>query len=357
MKKVLMIAPALEKGGMERQLSLFLKSFDRSSLKVTLALFRNNIAYEIPNDIEVIDLKKKGKIDFAFLIRLMKLFKNKKYDLINSKISGVNEYLMLYSRFIKLPPVVMEIRNSGEYQKPYYRKMKWLSTNSNKSWKIICNSSKALDEVKAQFPEKNVIWIKNGIDSNLFQNYGKSKKKLFKIAFVGRIDPDKNIETLLKGIGLLGDKLKSLISLEIIGNPVQQTYLESLQGLSLSLNLKEIVSFHYTKNDIWNYYNEIDMLILPSHFEGTPNVLLEAMSCELICLISKGANSDNFLSNKFVFETLDPNDLAKKINNLMELSEEEKIKIGAANRKFVVENYSLEKMTKDLTSYLTANSL
>ena len=53
---MLIIAPSLSRGGMERQLSLFLGHYDRSKLEVTLALFEEAIGYEIPNDVEVINL-------------------------------------------------------------------------------------------------------------------------------------------------------------------------------------------------------------------------------------------------------------------------------------------------------------
>ena len=75
-----MIAPSLSKGGMERQLSYFLNNYDRNKIKVTLALLRNNVDYEIPSDIDVVFLKYK-KRNTGFYFRLLKLLSNKKYDI------------------------------------------------------------------------------------------------------------------------------------------------------------------------------------------------------------------------------------------------------------------------------------
>jgi glycosyltransferase involved in cell wall biosynthesis len=348
MKNVLMIVFSLAKGGMQRQLSLYLKNFDRSKIKVTLAMFRNEIDYEIPNDVEIIDLKR-GKKDIAFFFRFYKLLKKGKYDVINSKISYINEHILAYSKFMKLPPIIMEIRNSGEFQIPYYRIMKLLSDKKNNHWPIICNSNKAYNEVATIFPDREVALIKNGVDTDIFKKTARVMSSKFKISFVGRLNPDKNIETIIKATSLLNLETKANISIELVGNPVSEDYLRSLELLISEYNLEELFKIIPPKDNIWDYYNEIDLLVLPSFFEGTPNVLLEAMSCEVPCLISKGANSDDFLKNEFVFETLDFNSLASKIEQLYKMDFDKKEEIGKENRNFVIENYSVKSMVEKLT--------
>jgi glycosyltransferase involved in cell wall biosynthesis len=352
MRHILMIAPSLQRGGMERQLSLFLHNFDRKKLKITLALFRKKIAYEIPPDVTVVDLEKKSKLDLAFIRRFYNLLKNREYDIINSKLSGINEYLMAFSKFMTLPPVVMEIRSSGVFQQPYYKKMKLLSSTSNSQWPVVCNSSKAFDELKTLFPEREIKWIKNGIDSELFRNNTKIKDEQLKVAFIGRIDPGKNIETFISAINLLSDEFKTKVNAEIMGTSSSDTYFDSLKSLIKNNNLQDLIKILPTRNDIWNYYNEIDILVLPSFYEGTPNVLLEAMCSERICLISEGANSDNFLPDKYIFETLNPKVLAEKLTQILNSSNEERKDIGRNNRQFVIENYSVDLMVNNLTTFL-----
>ena len=94
MQDILIISPTLGKGGIERQLIEFLYAYDRNKFNITLALFRRKIEYELPADINPIILNKKGIIDVSFLFRLYKLL-SKNWDVINSKISGVNEYILL----------------------------------------------------------------------------------------------------------------------------------------------------------------------------------------------------------------------------------------------------------------------
>ena len=41
--------------------------------------------------------------------------------------------------------------------------------------------------------------------------------------------------------------------------------------------------------DIDNFFEEINILVIPSHYEGCPNVLFESMIRKTICVISDGA--------------------------------------------------------------------
>ena len=59
---------------------------------------------------------------------------------------------------------------------------------------------------------------------------------------------------------------------------------------------------------IESFFSDINVLILPSIFEGCPNVLFEALLRKKICIVSKGANSDCFIQNGvngFVYDGTD----------------------------------------------------
>lgn len=351
-KKILIIAPNLTKGGTERQLSLFLEHFDRKAFAVTLALFTDKIEYPIPIDVERINLDKRRRIDLFFLQRLYKLIKNGEFHIINSKISGVNEYTLFLCGLLNIKSVVLEVRSSGMRMFKYYKRMKLIHFLFKNSFTVICNSKKALIELEKYLlsPKISIKVVPNGIDTHKFFIQDRSENKVsFTIGFVGRIEKIKNIETLIKAIGLLTEHKKhNDIELYLVGNK-DTFHFSEINSLVRRMNLQNICSFADVVNNTEEYYNKFDLFILPSHMEGTPNALLEAMSCGCVCLISEGANSDNFLEKKFEFQTTNTKQLAEKIEYIFNLTHEERKAIGMENRMYVNSNYSVGKMVDSLS--------
>jgi len=347
------------KGGMERQLSLFLERHDHSQFEITLAVLKKHIAYAIPDEVKFIDLQKRYKLDIKFYYRLIRLIL--KHDVINSKISGINEILMILCGILNKKELIVEVRNTGTKVLPHFKKMSVIYRVFKRRWLVVCNSKKAMNEVKQFIPEYvPVTYVGNGIDTKKFTR----RKELLQkkgdqiiIGFVGSFKPAKNLEYLFKVIQKLKSKIAIDIVLEIIGNPLDQSYFNYLHSLVEDLGIASQIRWVGNVNDIENYYNRFDIFILPSHHEGTPNVLLEAMSCECFCLISDAAISDNFLGKDFVFNIQTEESLVEKILWFSSLTEGEKEAIGKKNRAYIVRNFSVEEMVRRYTEVLTHSFL
>src|SRR5882757_4354732 len=124
---VLIVAPSLTLAGMERQLVTLLQHIDPSEFRLELALFRDlpcPLRDEIPDHVKIIDLKKKSKFDVLFFYRLFSLIKSTDCQVINSKISGVNEFLMLICGWFGRDGLLLEIQSTRAYLTLYYRAMK-----------------------------------------------------------------------------------------------------------------------------------------------------------------------------------------------------------------------------------------
>lgn len=354
MVHVLIISPSLGKGGMERQLSLFLKYFDRKRLRVTLAVLEPRIMYELPPDVEVVNLNRKFARDPFFYFRLFRLLRNPAFDVINSKISGINELVMLFCGILQKEHLIVEIQSSGNRLRKHHQRMAGLLKFFKKDWWVICNSRLAQRELQDILSEgTGVFYNGNGIETQKFLNdHSIKESRPYKIGYVGRIFELKNLEVLIRAVHELR---KSGMDAELyIKGPVTDThYLTRLQTVVEELQLMEQVSFISPEDgDVGDFYNSLDIFVLPSLHEGTPNVLLEAMSCECICLCSHGANTDQFLEDPFTFEAKSVEELAAKIKMAVNLNEEEKEAIGKRNRHFIVKNYSIQQMVDNLTDFL-----
>ncbi len=122
------------------------------------------------------------------------------------------------------------------------------------------------------------------------------------ILFVGRIEPLKGIDTLLKAIAQVVDRRPELrgsmarprspegrpfegLCVPIIGGEVDRIHEDEemvrLQGLRERLGIEDVVTFLGSKNQdtLQYYYSAAEMVVMPSDYESFGMVALEAMAC------------------------------------------------------------------------------
>ena len=107
------------------------------------------------------------------------------------------------------------------------------------------------------------------------------------ILFVGRIEPLKGVDTLIRAMALLAHECPTWVnrlSLAIIGgdpNTNENAEMERLKQMHAELKLGELVVFLGAKDQdtLQYYYNAAEVLVMPSHYESFGMVALEAMAC------------------------------------------------------------------------------
>ena len=107
------------------------------------------------------------------------------------------------------------------------------------------------------------------------------------ILFVGRIEPLKGVDTLIRAMALLAAECPtwvSRLSLAIIGgdpNANENAEMERLKQMHAELKLGKLVVFLGAKDQdtLKYYYNAAEAVVMPSHYESFGMVALEAMAC------------------------------------------------------------------------------
>jgi D-inositol-3-phosphate glycosyltransferase len=145
-----------------------------------------------------------------------------------------------------------------------------------------------------------------GVDLDLFhpipQNEAKQVLDLpiqrCVILFVGRIEPLKGIDLLLRAIALIAPEMpcwRDELSVIIIGGAagagVEQVNAEltRLERLRAELGIEDLVTFLGAKDQdkLVYYYSAAEMVVMPSHYESFGMVALEAMACGTPVVASK----------------------------------------------------------------------
>ena len=104
-----------------------------------------------------------------------------------------------------------------------------------------------------------------------------SKKSMYNLLYLGRIEKDKGIIELLNAVKELTSSKEFAMSLKIVGGG---NFLEGAKQLCYDLNIDKHVSFEgvvYDDTIKRKYYLESDAYILPTYHEGFPRTLYEAM--------------------------------------------------------------------------------
>ncbi len=156
-----------------------------------------------------------------------------------------------------------------------------------------------------QVPSEKIEVIPCGVDLDLFRPINKEWARKFLnlprkkyLLFVGRIEPIKGIDTLLKAMALLTedpDLKEDEIGLLIIGGELDSSsYLshremQRLKGLAASLGLQKAVIFlgAQPQDKLPYFYSVAEACTLLSRYESCGMVALEAMACGRPIIASK----------------------------------------------------------------------
>jgi D-inositol-3-phosphate glycosyltransferase len=110
------------------------------------------------------------------------------------------------------------------------------------------------------------------------------------ILFVGRIQPLKGIDILIRALGLVKRREPELarrLCVSIIGgdpqpdSEVEEAEFERLESLRRELGIGDLVTFLGAKDQdtLVYYYAAAEMVVMPSHYESFGMVAIEAMAC------------------------------------------------------------------------------
>ncbi len=173
-------------------------------------------------------------------------------------------------------------------------------------------------------PPERISVIPCGVNLELFKplpkrlakaNLGLSGKKT--ILFVGRIEPLKGIDRLIRATSLLKNTQSQLI---IIGGDEESTpEIEKLQKLATALRISNSVNFlgSVEQNKLPSYYSAADVTVVPSHYESFGLVALESLACGTPVVATDVGDLRNIIQpgiTGYIAETGTPQEIAEKID-------------------------------------------
>ena len=202
----------------------------------------------------------------------------------------------------------------------------------------ICSQS-TQEALHEGFPPQNIIQIPNGVDIEHFTPGRKAEKIQGKIVFVGTLDYRKNVSLLITAVKMLIDA-GIPVTLDIIGDGPE--FLQ-LQKMARSLDIEDKINFLGSFSEITPFLERAHIFVLPSQFEGLPNVVLEAMACGLPVIATQVGGVQDIIQHRINGLLVPPGDTEAICTNAKELFVNTTLAegLGARARETVVKHFSL----------------
>lgn len=122
--------------------------------------------------------------------------------------------------------------------------------------------------------KEKIVRVYNGIEAVIPASFESFKKQGFTILFVGRLVPEKALDTLIRAIAVAAEELLD-VSLWIVGDGRSRKELETLV---INLHISDRVRFWGQQIDTSPFFTAADLFAMSSISEGLPIALLQAMS-------------------------------------------------------------------------------
>jgi glycosyltransferase involved in cell wall biosynthesis len=206
---------------------------------------------------------------------------------------------------------------------------------------ILTWTSEGLLFGKKHFPgNEKIKMLPACINTKLFKPLKKKQNEKLEILMVGRFVGYKRYNDLINALSLV----RVPYHLNILGSGVLE---KEIKNLAKNIEATFLDKIKYS--DMVKLYNKNDVLVLPSHSEAIGMVVPEAMACGIPVIISDTVGAKTYVEDKkngLIFETLNVNDLAKKIE-FIGLNKKIREKMGKCATETITKKYSCEVLSKD----------
>ena len=355
MKRILMFIDTIGRnGGAERQFSGLACMLADSGYDVSVVAYYPERGFfdELTShgiNVKICDF---GNSRISKIYNAYRVFKTIKPDVVISYKNGPN-FIACVLRLLGLRfKLIVSDRNtlqeknkSMNLQYKLYRKANYIVPNSKSQARFIeKHYPKLKDKIKV---------ITNFTNTDVFHPLvSKPNKETCEIVVCGRITEQKNVLNFLQATALLKSRANKPFSIKWYGAIKNADYYTKCENLIKRLEIGDVFSFQKPRIDIDAVYRNADIFVLPSIYEGFPNVLCEAMASGLPVAASKVCDNPDIVtdeSNGVLFNPLDTEDIAAKIAKIISLPNSRLTDMGRLGRDAVVQLCGRESF---LSSYI-----
>lgn len=275
-------------------------------------------------------------------IKYLKLIRKLKPDLVHAHHTHAVLAGMISRLFLPLH-FVLTAHNDFKHFK-LHQKLIWFVAFQMGDV-VICNSANTRKHLPTSLSPKKIFIIYNGVDFNKINQSSSdyTDQNGFTIGTVGRMVPQKNLETLLRGFyNYLSNSESNEYYLVLIGDgPDKQKMID----LAEELGIQDRVIFkgEMNREDVYRELGNLDVFVVSSIYEGFCNAMVEAAGAALPVVATDIQPLPEVIGkdNARFFPVGDSQALGTILKEL-EADSNERERLGRAAQEHVISRYSLE---------------
>jgi glycosyltransferase involved in cell wall biosynthesis len=348
--KICFIAGTLGQGGAERQLFCILKALRQSGARPHLLCLTQGEFWEKrirELGVEITWVGQSGS-RWMRLRRIMAELRKYRPAIFQSQHFYTNLYTVAAARLLAVREVGA-MRNDGisEVQANGFV----LGHLSLRAPRVIAANSRAAirNAIELGVPSTRLHFLPNVLDITQFKPFQRHNGGPIRLVSVGRLVQQKRFDRLLSLLARLRQQLSIPVTAKIVGDGPLRPRLER-KAAELGL-WPDVVSFAGAVADINAVYQDADIFVLTSDWEGTPNVLLEAMASGLPVVATRVGGVPDIVEHGETGYLADPEDEASLAEALSALIGDAKLrrKRGLCAREYVAAHHSANQLPKYLS--------
>ena len=265
----------LSYGGAQKQLSLLVRALPPhiDPLVVSLSRFTDPFAGILTGaGIEVVALVRRSHADFLRLVALARTLRGARVEVVHGFLDAANAYGWASARLLRRPVVLsvqsdrLQVGLVGAALPYMLRHADYVTVNSAAGETLL------LDRVGVDRGRLALVtnWIGSGNPPSAPARAADGPT----IGFVGRLSPEKRVSTLVDAFAILRRRWSGG-RLIVMGGGPERAHIERRIA---ALDIGESVELLAPSPDVKATLARLDCFVLPSAFEGLPNVVIEALA-------------------------------------------------------------------------------
>jgi glycosyltransferase involved in cell wall biosynthesis len=354
---VLYFVSSFEQGGAERQVAELVRHLPRERFEPHLAVCntRNDFAYEL-DVASTIDLRAPHGPTPKTFLSLLAHVRALRPDVVHAYHDPQNTYARLAVKMARSGAAVASLRCTRLPRRTIRRER----LTHRLGGALVVNSIGIRDELerRAKIGRDRVDVIENGVDGNRFVPLAREDREKARAHFgmnglslvlPGRIARQKNQLAAIRAVAMLRARGEWPDGARLVLAGRVEAHARYVRWVDLAiraLRVADVVTRIDPVRDAERLLAAADGVLLPSRFEGLPNVVLESLACGTPPIVSPEANADALVDAQSggVLRGSRARDVADGMRRFFATSPSEREVMGARGRAAVLARFDVGKM-------------